>query len=283
MTTDTKPSLSTLQQWRGLAESIADEGAALILAGFRTGAAVTKKGPIDLVTAYDLECERLIRDRLAAALPNHRIVGEETEPQGEGELVWFVDPIDGTTNFAHGHPFFCVSIGLFQAGTPLVGVIAAPALDLRWSAHAGGGATRQGVTIRVSDHASLADSLCATGFAYDRWKAIDDNLAEHDRMMKSTRGIRRCGSAALDLALTADGTYDLYWEQSLKPWDLAAGMVLVQEAGGTLTDYLGRPTRPELGQVVASNGHVHAEALATIAEARRARGLSPEGIRRERT
>jgi myo-inositol-1(or 4)-monophosphatase len=268
-----------LLHFRRTAEAIAREAAALILAGFRSGTAIEKKGPIDLVTRFDREAEDLIRNRLAAALPEHRIVGEEGDPQGTGERVWFVDPIDGTTNFAHGHPFFCVSLGLFEHAKPLVGVIDAPALGLRWSAHAGGGATRLDQAIRVSERASLADSLCATGFAYDRWRAVDDNLAEHDAFVKSTRGVRRCGSAALDLALTAEGTYDVYWEQSLKPWDLAAGLVLVQEAGGRITDYLGRPTRPEAGQVVASNGLVHAEALATIAAARASRGLAPEGTR----
>lgn len=279
MSNDTAAS-STLAEWRAIAESIAREGASLVLSGFRTHARVEKKGAIDLVTEYDLACEKLVRERLSSAFPTHRIVGEEGDPQGEGEYVWYVDPIDGTTNFAHGHPFFCVSIGLFRAEVPLVGVVAAPALALEWSAHAGGGATRNGRPCGVSEHDTLADSLCATGFAYDRWRAIDDNLAEHDRFVKTTRGVRRCGAAALDLAMTADGTYDVYWEQSLKPWDLAAGMVLVEEAGGRLTDYLGAPTRPEAGQVVASNGRVHAEALATIAEARASRNLAPGGIRR---
>lgn len=273
-------SAPTLAGWRGTAEAIAREGGALVLGGFRTHAQVTKKGAIDLVTEYDFACERLVRERLAAAFPDHRIVGEEGDPQGAGECVWYVDPIDGTTNFAHGHPFFCVSIGLFRGEEPLVGVIVAPALGLEWSAHRGGGATRNGQPCRVSEHETLADSLCATGFAYDRWRAVDDNLAEHDRFVKTTRGVRRCGAAALDLAMTADGTYDVYWEQSLKPWDLAAGMVLVREAGGTLTDYLGAPTHPEAGQVVASNGRVHAEALASIASARASRGLAPGGIRR---
>lgn len=274
------PDTSTLAEWRAVVETIARQGAELVLSGFRTNARIEKKGAIDLVTEYDLACERLVRERLAAAFPSHRIVGEEGDPQGEGEYVWFVDPIDGTTNFAHGHPFFCVSIGLFHEARPLVGVVAAPALGLEWSAHAGGGASRNGAPCRVSGHETLADSLCATGFAYDRWRAVDDNLAEHDRFVKSTRGVRRCGAAALDLAMTADGTYDVYWEQSLKPWDLAAGMVLVTEAGGRLTDYLGAPTRPEAGQVVASNGLVHEETLASLAAARASRGLSPGGIRR---
>lgn len=279
------PMSAELADIRHTAEAIAREAAALILAGHRSEAAsdsVEKKGPIDLVTRFDRDAEVLVRERLAAALPDHAIVGEEGDPSGEGPLVWFVDPIDGTTNFAHGHPFFCVSLGLFDrvARRPLVGVIEAPALGLRWSAHAGGGATRNGRPIRVSTRATLADALVATGFAYDRWQAVDDNLAEHDAFVKCTRGVRRCGSAALDLALTAEGTYDLYWEQSLKPWDLAAGLVLVHEAGGRVSDYLGDATWPELGQVVASNGLVHAQALSTIAAARAGRGLDRRGVRR---
>lgn len=271
----------TLAEWRAIATGIGQEGGAFVLSGYRTGASISKKGAIDLVTKYDVENERLIRDRIARAFPSHRIVGEEAEAQGEGDYVWYVDPIDGTTNFAHGHPFFCVSIGLYWKGEPLVGVVVAPALDVTWSAHAGGGATRNGARCQVSETETLADALTATGFAYDRWNVHDDNLAEHDRFVKTTRGVRRCGAAALDLALTADGTYDVYWEQSLKAWDVATGFVLVTEAGGTLTDFLGAPTHPNAAQVVASNGRVHAEALASIRAARDGRGLAPGGVRRD--
>jgi len=267
---------------RAIASSIADEAGALALSGFRTGTRIEKKGEIDLVTHFDRECESLIRARLATAFPTHRIVGEEGEPQGEGELVWFVDPIDGTTNFAHGLPYFCVSIGLFRGPLPLVGAIAAPALGISWAAHRGGGTTRNGVACRVSSTDALSEALVATGFAYDRWHSEDDNLEEHDRFVKVTRGVRRCGAAALDLAFVADGTFDGYWEQNLKPWDVAAGTVLVTEAGGTVTDYLGEATTPEAGQIVCGSPGLHGAILRLVHEARDARGLSRTGIRRDR-
>lgn len=272
-----------LRAARTIAESIANEAGALALSGFRKGTEIELKGEIDLVTRYDRDCEALIRTRLAASFPDHRIVGEEGDPQGEGDLVWYVDPIDGTTNFAHGLPFFCVSIGLFRHSLPLASAIAAPALGITWSAHAGGGARRNGAPCRVRQSTQLRDALLATGFAYDRWNAIDDNLAEHDRFVKSTRGVRRCGAAALDLAFVADGTFDGYWEQNLKAWDVAAGLVLLAEAGGTVTDYVGEPTTPEAGQVVAGSREIHAEILRVLAEVRAEKGLSAGGIRRDRS
>jgi len=267
---------------RVIATSIADAAGAHALSGFRTGARIEKKGEIDLVTRYDRECEELIRERLAAAFPSHRIVGEEGEPQGEGELVWFVDPIDGTTNFAHGLPYFCVSIGLFRGSEPLVGAIAAPALGITWSSHRGGVTTRNGETCAVASSSSLGDALVATGFAYDRWNATDDNLGEHDRFVKATRGVRRCGAAALDLAFVADGTFDGYWEQNLKAWDIAAGMVLVLGSGGVVSDYVGAPTTPEAGQIVAASSSIHGEVLRLLGEARDERGLPRAGVRRDR-
>lgn len=271
-----------LAEARAIATSIADEAGALALSGFRTGTRIEKKGEIDLVTRYDRDCERLIRDRLAAAFPTHRIVGEEGEPQGEGDTIWFVDPIDGTTNFAHGLPYFCVSIGMCRGGEPLVGVVAAPALGITWSAHRGGGASRNGVECRVTSETTVGDALVATGFAYDRWHADDDNLGEHDLFVKSARGVRRCGAAALDLAFVADGTFDGYWEQHLQAWDIAAGMALVLAAGGVVTDYLGEPTRPESGQIVAAGHGLHSQILRMVGEARDVRGLPRAGFRRDR-
>ncbi|HJK94483.1 MAG TPA: inositol monophosphatase family protein, partial [Polyangiaceae bacterium LLY-WYZ-15_(1-7)] len=232
--------------------AIAEDAATLVLAGFRDLDAVEKKGTIDLVTEYDLKAEARIRERLAAAFPDDQIVGEEGEDGAvdPARPVWYVDPIDGTTNFAHGHPFFSVSIARFAEGRAQVGVVAAPALGVVWAAAEGLGATRNGALCRVSERATLEDALCATGFPYDRWTAEDDNLREHRAFLKRTRGIRRCGSAAIDLCLVADGTYDLYWEQRLSPWDMAAGACLVAEAGGTLTDYDGGPADPRTGRLV---------------------------------
>ena len=268
--------LSETERARALAMAltIADEAASLAREGWRSGLAIEKKGTIDLVTQYDLRSEALIRARLSEAFPDHRIVGEEGDTwEGSGGATWYVDPIDGTTNFAHGHPFFCVSIALWsesdEGALGEVGVVAAPALGVTWSAARGAGARRNGEPCRVSGTIELGDALCATGFPYDRWTSEEDNLREHRAFLKRTRGIRRCGSAALDLCLVADGTYDLYWEQKLNPWDMCAGALLVLEAGGRLSDYDGGPADPRDGRLVASNGALHDEALQVIAEARR--------------
>lgn len=251
--------------------SIASDAARLVLAGHRRGVDVKKKGTIDLVTEFDLASEALIRARLAQAFPGHDVVGEEGDHRAGTEYVWFVDPLDGTTNFAHGHLFFCVSIGLVRvtaAGTePLVGVVAAPALGLTWSGARGLGAFRNDEPCRVTSTTSLQDALVATGFAYDQ-STDDDNVPEMRAFLKRTRGIRRCGAAAIDLALTADGTYDLYWEQRLNPWDLSAGALLVLEAGGRLSDYDGGPFDVRAGRIVASNGSIHDAALEVLSEVR---------------
>ncbi len=252
-----------------VAREVAAEAGRLLLEGFRTGAHVKKKGSaIDLVTEWDLRSERLVRDRLAAAFPDHRIVAEEGEAQGTGSRVWYVDPLDGTTNFAHGHPIFCVSIALWDGPTPVVGVVLAPALGVTWWASRGGGAFRNGVRCQVSSCPALGEALCATGFPYDRWTNPDDNLRELAAFVKQVQGVRRCGSAAIDLCLVADGTYDVYWEQRLSPWDLCAGATMVLEAGGTLSDYDGGPADPRTGRLLATNGGLHDAALSVLRTAR---------------
>ena len=251
-----------------IAERLAREAGDLVLRGFRTGGAIDLKGRIDLVTEYDLKSEQLVRAGLAEAFPGHRIVGEEQAESGEGNHVWYVDPIDGTTNFAHGHPFFCVSIALYEGSRGLAGVVHAPALGTCWTAAAGSGAHRNGEPCTVSTRDEMEEALCATGFPYDRWTNPDNNEREFSFFLKRTRGVRRCGSAALDLALLADGTYDIYWEQSLQAWDMCAGALLVTEAGGQLSDYAGKAADPRTGRLVASNGLLHEQALRTLAEAR---------------
>lgn len=253
-----------------VAEAAAAAVGPYLLEGFRAATAVRLKGPIDLVTEYDVEAERRLRAALRAALP-YRIVGEEGGESG-GELggpVWYVDPIDGTTNFAHGHPFFCISLGLYtDDGQGLAGVVHAPALGVTWVGARGMGVSRNGLPAHVSTRATLEQALCATGFPYDRREAADDNLRELGAVLKKVRGIRRCGSAALDLALVADGTYDAYWEQRLGVWDMAAGAVLVDAAGGRLSDYDGGPADVREGRLVASNGHVHDALLGLLSQAR---------------
>ena len=252
-----------------VAERLAREAGELVLQGWRAGGSIERKGRIDLVTDYDLRSEQAIRAGLTEAFPGHRIVGEEQPESGEGNHVWYVDPIDGTTNFAHGHPFFCVSIALYRGSVGLVGVVHAPALGTTWTATAGAGTRRNGEPCSVSSRDTMEEALCATGFPYDRWTHPDNNEREFSYFLKRTRGVRRCGSAALDLALLAEGTYDLYWEQALQAWDMCAGALLVSEAGGRLSDYAGGPADPRSGRLVASNTLLHDEALRILAEARR--------------
>lgn len=238
--------------------------------------AIEKKGEIDLVTEHDRRTEDFIREQLHLALPHHRVVAEEEGASGEGESIWYVDPIDGTTNFAHGHPFYAVSMGLVSKGIPQVGVILAPALGALYWGSRDTGAHRNAAPISVSETALLRDSLLATGFPYDRWEAEDENLAEHRAVLKRSRGIRRCGAAALDLAFVASGVYDGYWEQRLSPWDLAAGAFLVELAGGRVSSYSGAEFELESGNLITSNGRIHDELLGVLSEARSESGFDAE-------
>lgn len=249
-------------------ERVARDAAALCLRAWRTGVAVERKGAIDLVTPVDRASEALIRERVGRALPGVRLVAEEGggEAPGDDPVLW-VDPLDGTTNFAHGHPFFAVSIGLARGAEALAGVVAAPALGTVWRASRGRGASRDGRGCAVSATEALGDALLATGFPYDVRTNPAHNLDRFAALTRATRGVRRCGSAAIDLCMTADGTFDGYWERFLKPWDLAAGAAVVREAGGALTAFDGGPADLRSGAVVASNGRIHGALLAAIAAA----------------
>jgi myo-inositol-1(or 4)-monophosphatase len=255
---------STLRE----ARAIAEEAAALVFSGFRTPFDIKKKGEIDLLTEYDLRSEALIRERLEKSFPGTSIVGEEGEKNDRAELVWHVDPIDGTTNYAHGHPYFAVSIALCEKQTPLVGVVVAPALRVTWSGARGRGAFRNDVPCRVSTIDNLRQALCSTGFPYDRHVTEDDNLSEWSAFIKRTVGIRRCGAAAIDISLVADGSYEIFWEQKLNSWDLAAASLFVHEAGGRACDYSGGPLDFGKGRIFASNGVLHDTALAILQKAR---------------
>jgi myo-inositol-1(or 4)-monophosphatase len=247
-----------LQAALDVALSAAREAGEIVMQGFRSETAVrTKANPADLVTQYDLKSEDAIRARIALSYPQHKIVAEESEARGAGELVWYVDPLDGTSNFAHGHFCFCVSIALYQGEEPLVGVVHAPALATTWAAARGRGTTRNGVRCGVSATDSLRRALCGTGFAASAIGAPDDNIAEFAKLTKETHGVRRMGAAALELAFVSDGAYDAFWDQRLGPWDIAAGILLVREAGGRATDRAGREASPRDGLVAATNGLIH--------------------------
>ena len=249
--------------YASLALEVATEAGALLRRGYRSRPTPTEKARRDLVTEFDLQSEALIVARLSAATPELGLVAEE----GGGEakpLSWFCDPLDGTTNFVHGHPFWAVSIGLLENGIPVAGAVVAPALGLSWVAHRGGAAKRSALAANlpdeichVSETSELEHALVGTGFPPDRQTAPQNNLDTFVRVKKVVRGVRRCGSAALDMCLVADGTYDAYWERRLNAWDLAAGAAMVLSAGGKLTALDGGPVDLTRGHLIASNGRVH--------------------------
>lgn len=261
---------SSLEQLLIVAREVASEAAQLVMQGYRASVAVTEKGRADLVTAYDLASEKLIRAQLAARTPEIAIVGEEQGGQLSDELTWVCDPIDGTTNFVHGLAFFCVSIGLFEKNRPLLGAVVAPALGVSWYGGEGLGAFRQTGTAtaepcHVSATKTLAASLVGTGFhPQSRGKPPHDNLASFANVMQHVRDIRRCGSAALDLCMVADGTFDAYWERMLHPWDLMGGAAIVLAAGGRITHIGGGPADYRKGHLLSSNGLIHDELLALL-------------------
>lgn len=242
-------------------------GAALIAA--RDGAdRVREKERADLVTAVDEAVERLVTERLRAAFPADLVVAEEfgAAVSGEGRR-WILDPVDGTTNFVHGHPFVCVSLALVDEHGPAVGVLHAPCLGEVFHAVRGRGACRNGQPMRVSGTATLGDSLLATGFPFKQGKGdLDAYMLLVADAIRSSRDVRRAGSAALDLAFVAAGRVDAFFEVGLAPWDVAAGILLVEEAGGRVTGWPG-DTRPPLesGRILASNGRIHDGLSAVLA------------------
>jgi myo-inositol-1(or 4)-monophosphatase len=239
---------------------------------------------VDLVTVADRTSEKLIRERLAAAFPEHGIYGEEgTRDRLEGEYRWYVDPLDGTTNFAHGFPQFCVSLGLEQRaaglapdedGRLVAAVIYDPLRDELFAAERGRGALLNGKPMRVSRTPELAESLLATGFPSHK-RHQNPNIHFYQEFTLRSHGVRRAGSAALDLAYVAAGRLDGFWEFNLNPWDTAAGILLVEEAGGQVTDFSGRHFRLDSREILASNGLIHAELLSFFEDMFAGRNLSP--------
>lgn len=229
----------------------------------------------DVVTAADTEAEAFLVRELLARCPDHHLVGEEGGGQGAPAATapyhWFVDPIDGTVNFAAKLPHFCTSIALATPDRqPLLGVIYDPTRDELFTAVRGGGAHLNGRPLRVTATNELNDSVVSTGFPYDKHTNPDNNLREWAAFLQHIRGERRLGAAALDLCYVAAGRLDGYWEKDLKPWDAMAGLLIVREAGGVVTDYAGEshPQRLDRGRYVASNGHIHAAMLRVLASVR---------------
>ena len=225
------------------------------------------KGAIDLVTEMDVAAEKLILEAIRGRFPDHAVLAEESgasEPATSG-YKWVVDPLDGTTNYAHGLPIFCVSIGLEKDGEPVLGVIYAPVLGEMYAAEAGKGATLNGKPIRVSTVDDVQKSLLVTGFPYDV-QVKQTNLHHFAKFIHQAQAVRRLGSAAIDLAWVAAGRFDGFWEPRLAPWDLCAGTVLVREAGGRVTGYGGGPFSIYGKEVLATNGRVHDAMIATLGQ-----------------
>ena len=251
-----------------IALTAAEAGSAVVRDAFGREHESRSKGPGDWVSAVDVASEHAVRESLTSAAPDVAFFGEEGGGE-RGEIGWFVDPLDGTANFLHGFPMVGVSIGLVAAGEPVVGVIVAPMLGSVFSARRGGGAFRDGVPIRVSRRATEA-AIPATGFPFRAKRdKLDEYLPVFERALRTFEDLRRAGAASLDLAWTAAGVLDGYFEQKLGTWDVAAGGVIVREAGGVVTDWEG-DERAWLtsGDVVAGPPEIHARILELIADAR---------------
>ncbi len=266
------------------AGEIAREAGALLRDYFARGVETEYKGDVDLVTVADRASEKLIRNRLGETFPDHGIFGEEgTRERLDAEFRWYVDPLDGTTNFAHGFPQFCVSLGLEhrpagatpeEDGTLAAAVIYDPMRDELFTAERGCGAALNGKPIHVSHIAALAEALLATGFP-SRKRHANPNIHFYQEFTLRSHGVRRAGSAALDLAYVACGRVDAFWEFNLNPWDTAAGFLLVAEAGGRVTNFSGAAVRLASDEVLASNGLLHEELIGFFDDMFAGRGLSP--------
>lgn len=232
--------------------------------GRLTAGDVDRKSSVDMVTRIDREVEEFLRAELACAFPDVAFYGEEGSYGNLADLdrVFVVDPLDGTTSYIHGHPFYSVSLGLREGGRTTAGVVYLPYFDQVYWAERGKGAFHDGRPIQVSRTDQLIDSLAATGFACVRARLEHTNLPLFADVMPRIRGIRRCGSAAIDLCYVAQGIYDLYWEFQLQPWDFEAGVLILEEAGGRVTDLAGGPGYAARRHLLASNGRVHDEFLA---------------------
>ena len=244
------------------AKAAAREAGRLLGANYGRRGEIRYKGTVDLVTRFDRESQELIHARLLAAFPDHGFLAEEDLSRaGATDFRWIIDPLDGTTNFAHTFPVFCVSIALERSGRVVLGVVYDPTRDELFEAVRGGGTRLNGRPVRVSAVAELNRSLLATGFPYDVRTSTVNNVREFGAFVVKAQAIRRCGAAALDLCYVACGRFDGFWELKLKPWDVAAGALIVAEAGGRVSDFGGGGFDILEGEALASNGLIHAQMM----------------------
>jgi len=269
---------AAIRELRETAIALVHQAGAAILAVSEAGVRDIQfkgEGTRDLVTEADKRSEAIIVETITRRFPDHRILAEEgTGTGGMGEYRWIIDPLDGTTNFAHSYPLFCVSIAVERAGEMLVGVVFAPYMRELFVASRSEGATLNGRPLAVSGTTELPKALLCTGFPYRLDASANNNLSHWSNFVLRSQGTRRDGAAALDLCYVAAGRYDGFWEFSLSPWDMAAGALVVQEAGGIVTMPVGTPYTPESRDIVASNGHLHAAMLDTLAIGRNGHGTT---------
>lgn len=278
------PQVPAALTFAAAAAPVALEAGALIHDYFKKGVATEYKGDVDLVTVADRASEKLIVERMHSIFPDHGIYGEEgTRKQLHSEYRWYIDPLDGTTNFAHGFPVFCVSMGLEhrpaglpedQDGTLIAAVIYDPTRDELFTAERGKGAYLNGKPIHVSPTPTLSQSLIATGFP-SRKRHANPNVFFYQEFTLRSHGVRRAGSAAIDLAYVACGRFDAYWEFNLNPWDTTAGVLLVTEAGGTLTRFDGSPFRIDSREILATNAVLRDEMIRIFDDMFAGRNLEP--------
>ena len=234
----------------------------LQIAKFNTGVSVEKKGAIDLVTEVDLEVERMFRAMIAERFPDHEVLAEELGGgTGGSRHRWVFDPLDGTTNYAHGVPIFCASLALEVDGQAAVAAVYDPNRKELFTAEAGLGSWMNGQRLKASANRTVLESMLVTGFPYNIHEKADEFLKVFGRVLKQARAIRRLGSAAIDICWVAAGRMDGFWEASLKPWDTRAAALILEEAGGKVTGMDGKSWIPEDGHIVATNGLIHDEVL----------------------
>jgi myo-inositol-1(or 4)-monophosphatase len=263
------------QQFLGPMETIAREAGALLMDYFDKHIKIEYKGDADLVTAADRKSEALIRERIRHRWPDHDVLGEEGGLRDTGsDYRWYVDPLDGTTNFAHGYPVFCVSLALEHRDEMIAGLCFDPTRNEMFTAERGKGSRLNGSPIHVSKTTNLAESLVATGFpSHKRHK--NPNIHFYHQITLRTHGVRRAGSAALDLCSVACGRFDGFWEFNLNPWDTAAGVLIVEEADGRVTDFSGGPFQLNSRETLASNGIMHNALLQEFQQIFAGRDLDP--------
>lgn len=276
MKSSLSPNSATLSEFQKIATEAAQVGGTILQDYAQSGFTIEHKDLVNLVTDADRESEAAIVNVLHRAYPSHQILAEEEglHAASSSPFKWIIDPLDGTTNFAHGFPMYTVSIGLEYQGDCIVGVVWDPTKQELYAGAKGEGATLNGQPIQVSKVSKLHQALLVTGFGYDIRETADNNLDEFCRFSLGAQGVRRTGTASLDMCYVACGRFDGFWELKLNPWDTAAGLVIIQEAGGRVTNYKNEPFSIYGKKIVASNGLIHQEIVKVLEECRGNENLS---------